>query len=295
MAQPTEQPAAAMPFFRFSLRYIMSPGEIHGPRTTYIQSFNLIESGTGTLHTDDGPLPLFPGVHAYVPSGKPHRWEASRDNPFIYRIVYFEWNYRERPGVVYPSDFLADRGSPVNASFIEPAVHEPLVEYTVLDDADAAEWNRLFAPILSNYDVYDAGRFPGSLRIQGQFLLFLDFVINTAMQPKTFADRRVKAFMQAAQAGEPELTHDNIEHRAERHGLSRSHFHDLFKRQTGTTPNAYWSEQRIKRTFRELIETTETITRIAERHRFESVHYYAKLFRKVVGLTPGEFRRRNRV
>lgn len=281
------------PYFRFSLRYCMSPGEIHGPRRNYIQSFNLIEAGEGKLHTETGTVALYPGVHIYTPSGKKHTWEASRTNPFIYRIVFFEWNYRDRPGIVYPSDYIADFGRPAIEEYIEPPLPQTVPEYIVLDDT--TEWNRLFAPILSNYDVYDKSRFPASMRIQGHFQLFLDYMLNHAMQPKSYMDRRIKKFIQTIEETGSAPAPGTIAQWTEQNGMSRSHFHYLFKLHTGTTPHAYWAEHRIKRTCRDLIETTATITEIADNHQFESVQYYAKLFHKVIGLTPGEFRRRNRI
>lgn len=285
--------ASISPYFRFSLRYCMSPGEIHGPRITYIQSFNLIESGEGKLHTEVGTVDLYPGVHIFMTSGKKHTWEAAKKDPFVYRIVFFEWNYTERPGVVYPSDYISDHNLPPIEEYIEPSIPHDFPEYGVLEDM--AEWNRLFTPILSDYDVYDKSRFPASLRIQGQSQLFLDYILNYVMQPSSYMDWRIKKFMQAVEEDSLDLVSQNIEQWTKQIGMSRSHFHDLFKKQTGFTPNAYWTEQRIKRTFHDLIETPETITAIADKNRFESVHYYSKLFHKLVGLTPGEFRRRNRI
>lgn len=282
------------PYFRFSLQYSMHPGEVHGPRITYIPSFNLIVSGEGKLTTEEGTFDLCPGAHVYMAAGKRHQWTADKRHPFVYRIVFFEWNYAERPGVVFPSDFIVERDAPAVKAYIEETEPEGLVPYMALDAAQTAEWNRLFQPILSNYDVYDMGRFPSSLRIQGHFQLFLDYVLGELMQPKARPDWRVKKFMQAAEEqGEARLP--SIEQWTRDMGMSRSYFQHLFKRQTGTTPNAYLQDRRIRGTFRDLIETTDTITAIAERHGFESVHSYAKLFRKLVGVTPGEYRRRNRI
>lgn len=281
------------PFFRFSLRYCMSPGEVHGPRITYIPSLNLIESGAGELITANGRIALRPGVQIYMVPGKRHAWKASQRDPFVYRIVFFEWNYRERPGIVYPNDFLVDPHSRLVEEYIAPPIAHAFPEYTVLEDMK--EWIRRFTPIHSNYEVYDRSRFPGSLRMQGDFLLFMDYVLNHAMAPKVYGDRHVRRFVKAIAEGDRTLLEGTVEEWTAANGISRSHFHHRFKQQMGATPHAYLTGRRIVRTFEELIGNSATITAIAEKHGFRSVHHYAKLFLKETGLTPGEFRRRNRL
>ena len=75
-------------------------------------------------------------------------------------------------------------------------------------------------------------------------------------------------------------------------GLSRARMFEVFKRATGLTPNDYLVRRRIQQA-RELLEGTgRSITDIALATGFSSSQYFSCVFRKYVGMTPSEYRRR---
>jgi AraC family transcriptional regulator len=283
----------SFPFLRFSLRYCMAPKEVNGPRISYIQSVYLIEEGEGKIYYETDAVDLFTGVHIYLPSGKIHTIVSGDKKPIIFRCVFFEWNYSFRPGVIYRNDYLPELCKPINNDYIEPLLPLRLSEYNLLDDTK--EWNYFFNSISSNVDIYNTSHFPDSLRIQGKFQLFLDYILSIIMQTKVIKDHRIEKMIKQMENENDSLMEGNIERWAESMGFSRSYFHYLFKLQTGFTPNLFRNTIRIKSTISEIINTNKTITKIAEDHCFESVHSYTKLFRKIMGETPGEFRRRYRI
>ncbi|WP_375451830.1 helix-turn-helix domain-containing protein [uncultured Devosia sp.] len=73
-------------------------------------------------------------------------------------------------------------------------------------------------------------------------------------------------------------------------GLSTGYFHDVFLRETGFTPARYHLWLRVAAAKRALIETGGSITDIALDLGFSSSQYFATTFKKVVGLTPLEYR-----
>ena len=77
---------------------------------------------------------------------------------------------------------------------------------------------------------------------------------------------------------------------ASRVGLSTGYFHDLFLREVGVTPAQFHLRLRISAAKRALIGTEETITQIAMSLGFSSSQYFSTAFRKVVGLTPTDYR-----
>ena len=76
--------------------------------------------------------------------------------------------------------------------------------------------------------------------------------------------------------------------------LNESYFSRLFRRETGTTPNTYIQEQRIKRAKQLLITTNESVTFIGEQAGYDSTAYFIKIFKRETGQTPGEFQREAR-
>ena len=101
--------------------------------------------------------------------------------------------------------------------------------------------------------------------------------------------RRVVEFIEA-RLEEP-LTLNDLARAA---GVSRSRLACGFRRSTGHTPHAYLVWQRIGRAQAALISGDETILAIAVRCGFESASHFAATFRRIVGITPSDFRKRSR-
>ena len=72
--------------------------------------------------------------------------------------------------------------------------------------------------------------------------------------------------------------------------LSTGYFHELFQRETGTTPARYHQRLRITAAKRRLIEQHVSITDVAMELGFSSSQYFSTTFKKVVGLTPQSYR-----
>jgi LacI family transcriptional regulator len=76
--------------------------------------------------------------------------------------------------------------------------------------------------------------------------------------------------------------------RATRQG--RSTFYKQFRETTGTTPGKELRESRIVAACRMLENSTATISRISEQCGFSSANYFAQVFRRHTGQSPGEYR-----
>jgi AraC-like DNA-binding protein/quercetin dioxygenase-like cupin family protein len=76
-------------------------------------------------------------------------------------------------------------------------------------------------------------------------------------------------------------------------GLSESGFRERFKAETGFSPHEYMLDRRVAEARRRLQETGDDITRIALDLGFASSQYFATVFRRLVGMSPGEYRRRH--
>lgn len=77
-------------------------------------------------------------------------------------------------------------------------------------------------------------------------------------------------------------------------GLSEAGLRSRFKTETGYTPTEYIAHRRIEESRRRLAETNDDVTRIAMDLGFSSSQYFATVFRKKVGLSPGMYRETHR-
>ncbi len=74
--------------------------------------------------------------------------------------------------------------------------------------------------------------------------------------------------------------------------LSRSEFCRTFRRFTGRTAFSYLQYHRVRRSLSLLQDRTLSITDIAERVGFSGASYYAEIFRRFIGMSPLEYRKK---
>ncbi|KAB7667599.1 AraC family transcriptional regulator [Bacillus sp. B1-b2] len=75
-------------------------------------------------------------------------------------------------------------------------------------------------------------------------------------------------------------------------GLSRYHFTRMFKKSMGITPIQYLTNLRLVKAAELLYQTNQAIEEIAVEVGFANANYFTKVFRKVTGMTPGQFRKK---
>ena len=73
--------------------------------------------------------------------------------------------------------------------------------------------------------------------------------------------------------------------------LSANYFGDLVKAQTGNSPQQLIQQQLIAQARHRLTTTTDTVSQIAYALGFEYPQYFSRLFKKLTGQTPQEFRK----
>ena len=85
-----------------------------------------------------------------------------------------------------------------------------------------------------------------------------------------------------------------LETAAKNVGLTPAGLRARFKAETGYTLHEYLIQRRISEARRFLAETDDDITTIAHALAFSSSQYFASVFRRQTGMSPGEFRQRHR-
>ncbi len=73
-------------------------------------------------------------------------------------------------------------------------------------------------------------------------------------------------------------------------GLSVSHFSELFRTQTGQSPIAYFIHLKIRHACRLLDLSQKTVKSIAFETGYRDPYYFSRVFKKVMGVSPGQYR-----
>jgi len=74
-------------------------------------------------------------------------------------------------------------------------------------------------------------------------------------------------------------------------GFSRARMFDMFKAQTGLTPNDYLQRLRIEKAQEQLRQTNLSVTEIALATGFSSGQYFSTVFARYTGVSPTDFRK----
>ncbi|MFZ2077396.1 MAG: AraC family transcriptional regulator [Xanthobacteraceae bacterium] len=73
--------------------------------------------------------------------------------------------------------------------------------------------------------------------------------------------------------------------------LSTAHFYTVFKQTEGMSPHRYVLQCRVRRTQQLLTSTEMLLAEIADAVGFSNQSHCIQSFRKIVGVTPGDYRR----
>jgi AraC-like DNA-binding protein len=128
------------------------------------------------------------------------------------------------------------------------------------------------------------------IRLQHSIADFLLEVINVAQTParsrQTGRMEKIDLFIRD-HLDEPVV----LREMADLVGLSLSRFKAWFKEETGTTPLDYALKYKIKNAGLLLKGTTSSISDIAFETGFQNQQYFATVFKKFMGKSPGEYKR----
>ncbi len=124
----------------------------------------------------------------------------------------------------------------------------------------------------------------GAANVQAQEDARLSVLEEAAMEPRI---AKVVQFVQA-----------NLDRRfrlselAASVGVSESRLWRLFREQTGASPGKYLTQQRIQTAGKLLDTTSLSVKQITYAVGFDDESHFIRAFKRIWGLTPGEFRRR---
>ncbi|WP_315795222.1 helix-turn-helix domain-containing protein [Paenibacillus sp. BIC5C1] len=281
--------ASLHPYVYLATRYPFAKGQSSSPRICYTSSIYLISEGYGILSTKGKSSRLGPGSLIYIPAGQLHEWVADSDNPMVHLCCYFDWHYVERKDVFDTACPVCYPPKVLQQAFVGPTFPYALKEISKVESLQI--WQDLFEDFYKSGSYTNEQTFMWSLMIQRNFQTFLDYFLNCCMgSDYVIPDRRISHMLKIM---EQDLLHGApkpLDSYYKNLNMSRGHFFELFRKSTGYSPNKYMNYFRIGRAKYDLLHTTLSITQIAEKYHFSSVHYFSRLFQQRTGQAPRQYR-----
>lgn len=272
------------PFVGDVMTYLYDGGTYEQLRVCSVYAFHLFLDGPGKMEIDGKLYPIERRTLIFLRPGQPHAFHISPAEPLAAYNLYCDlWN-RETP-------------VSLNRTFVYAP--EPLVLDRKASEEDCPELDQL----------------PCMFSLQAYPQLYEGFV----MIAKMFSDTKVYrheaassclyawllAWFNAIHAHQPSdyrivrlLEHINtypersesVAEWANFCGLKRTYFHELFLRETGLTPKVYRHELLMKRAANLLLESEMSISLIAEKLGYTSIHPFSRHFSSYFGIAPTKYR-----
>jgi AraC-like DNA-binding protein len=232
--------------------------------------FVYISSGTGTFESEpNAPTRVEPGHAFLLFPGVWHRYMPSQETGWREHWIGFDGESARRWR---------------HCRFI--SAKSPILEMNA-EDAVLAAFSRVMHSIRTNR--------PALQQILAGATGYLLALFYSAQQAQPVAEAQSSNAIELAIAHmHNEFAHDlNMKLLAEEIGVGYSWFRSTFVAHTGLSPHQYLLELRLVRARNLLVETSLAVKEIALQTGFDDEHYFSRLFRRKLNLTPGQFRARS--
>lgn len=276
------------PYVYFATRYPFSSSQSSRMRICYTSSLYLISEGKGILRTETKTIQTVPGSFVYIPAGQAHEWIADEQDPMVHVCCYFDWSYRDRTASFPAPSHICYDFSQLQQHLIGPSFQIALPLHMKVEPIRV--WNDWFETFYKANEFVSERNFIRDLTIQRNFLEFMEYYLTYALKNEDHFDPRIYRILDQL---EQDLIYGklkSLEAYYAAQNISRGYFFERFKKVTGLSPIQYINQFRINRAKEELRNSNLSITEIAEKHHFSSIHYFSRLFRTVTGYTPKQYR-----
>lgn len=226
--------------------------------------------GQGWVSFDKKKVNIAPSQFIVIPANKSHKYGADENNPWTIYWVHFKGHI---------SDYVV--------SLLQQHVqnYQPHISYN-------ENRIKLFEEIYNNLAKGYSG---DNLRyVNMTFYHFLSSLIyedkfnsNTKSVTVNPVNTVIK-FMQ-------DKIHDvvTLQQLAQAVNLSVSYFSALFRQQTGYSPIEYFNHLKVQEACQYLSFSNLSVKEMASRLGIEDQYYFSRLFSKLMGMSPSEYRKKN--
>ncbi|MBI3830695.1 MAG: AraC family transcriptional regulator [Planctomycetes bacterium] len=251
---------------------------------------------------DGGSVDIGPGELAFIPPNFLHGWA---NEPGGHLAVHFDLHAQpEMPAmrnIRHTGEVVARKPLPFVPLFVldEPLAEPdapPLVLPLVTKLRAPGLWRERLAPLVELYSRRATRSLHAMLRtaeIVGWALRTLaEDAAQAGVGQETQTDERIMALVRKLDLpGESGLDErPSVDALAEKAGMGLTAFREAFLKTMGRGPRQYLEERRIERAARALAETDRKILEIAEAEGYADPYHFSRVFRRVVGQSPRQYR-----
>ncbi|WOO40609.1 AraC family transcriptional regulator [Rubellicoccus peritrichatus] len=222
-------------------------------------------NGSGSIEIDNFQHKMRKGHAALIPHNTPHIYRSSRKDPWSIFWIHFAGSQKA----------LAIES--LGLSRAKPLLFVP----------DSAKVRNAFEDIYAclKYQYSDAGLLATTSELMR--LLSILKLHYGAPQKQENEDRILSTIGFMQQHVHLQLT---LEELATQAALSIPHYSKLFRRCTSKSPMAYFSQLKIRKACELLQQTEEPVQHIALQLGYDDPFYFSRLFKKLQGVSPSEYR-----
>ncbi len=222
-------------------------------------------AGRGTVVLDGKPQRVRPGDLILLPKGQPHSYSAHSSYPWSIYWIHFDGEL---------SDAFCrhlDLASPVQAIGLQSRL--------------ISDFGELFNLRHSGYNL--ATFTHGCHQLQ-QLMSYLALLVR---QQRSKSGKPID--LDAAQAYMKQHLHGHVDLQslATHSKLSKYHFSKRFKALTGHSPIQYFINLKMQHACHLLDASSQPVKQVAGALGYDDAYYFSRLFKRVIGLSPDQYRK----
>jgi AraC-like DNA-binding protein/mannose-6-phosphate isomerase-like protein (cupin superfamily) len=223
--------------------------------------------GTGSVQIGNKEYTVQPNEFFFIPAKTPHVYEADKKKPWTIYWVHFKGHIANSVMLLMEKQFAGYKGVlHYNTSIVNL-------------------FNEMYSQLERGYSL-------DNLLYANMCLwhFLTTFIFNTKSNPvggSRYKDPADKAIDFLSNRINRVLTLEEISNHV---NLSPSHFAFLFKKKTGFAPIEYFNHLKVQKACQYLLFTNLRIKEIALELGIDDQYYFSRLFKKVMGMPPEEYR-----
>ncbi|NHN35213.1 helix-turn-helix transcriptional regulator [Paenibacillus agricola] len=255
-----------------------------GPRTIPDWQFFYVIEGEAELLYDQKQQRIKAGECVLFGPDSPNR--LSTVTEAVFYSVHFDWCHPS-PEPIHPA-YRIQAVSMADFSRAAPVYH---MDFPVYGNVaipcwfDVPELEQIFPRIIKEYQLEQ----PGYAFVMRALLMELIAILMRHVLDQSLSGKasKIEPALHAMRIHPEEPW--TVEQLADLCGYHPIHFTKLFKEEMGRTPKHYLISERMKRA-KQMLLGGLSLSNIAEKLKYSSIHYFSHQFKKETGLSPSEFR-----